>query len=237
MHAVKNQIEIDIADVLLETPLEFSIGRRRFYIYPLTLGKSFVVERLINRIGLSKFGDEKMSNFLLFAAVNNKRADFIKLIAYYTLPKDECLDVSKVEKRVKELRKIKPRDIAALSSFILSADRTQKILDHFSFDEERKRLDSVVKAKRADGNNVMFGGRTVWGNLIDFLAERYGWSLQYILWGISYSNLTMLMEDHVRSVYLTDEELKEAKLPKDNIIIKAGDHDALGDFISTQNWR
>ena len=235
--AVQNQIEIDITDVLLEVPIEVSIGRRRFRIYPLSLGKSFVVERLLDRIGLSRLGDNRLNNFLLLAAIGAHRDDFLKLIAYYTLPGDECLDTVKVERRIKELRKVKNHQIAALTSIALSSERTPEIMEHFRFEEESKRYDKVSRVKKSDGNNVMFGGRTVWGCVIDFLAQRYGWTLQYILWGISCSNLSLLMKDYVRTVYLTDDELKEAGLPKDNIFIKADDNAALDDFISTQNWR
>lgn len=237
MHAVKNQIEIDIADVLLEVPLGFSISGRQFYIYPMTLGKSFIVERLLSRMGLTHADNTTFDAIFLLKAIDEQRQDFIKLIAYYSLPKDECLDLSAVNKRMKELEKIEDRQIATLVSIVLSVNRVPEIRKHFGFDEEKKRLDKVMKAKNAEGNNVVFGGKSIWGSLIDFVAERYGWTLQYILWGISYSNLSLLMEDHVRSVYLTDEEMKKARLPKDNILIKADDKTALEDFISTQTWR
>ena len=159
------------------------------------------------------------------------------MIAYYTLPGDECLDTVKVKRRIKELRKVKDHQIAALTTIALTSDRASEIMEHFRFEDESKRYERVTRVKKSDGNNVMFGGRTVWGCVIDFLAQRYGWTLQYILWGISCSNLSLLLKDYVRSVYLTDEELKEAGLPKDNIFIKADDKTALGDFISTQNWR
>ena len=234
---VKNKIEIDVADVLLEAPVGFSIGRRRFYLYPPTLGKSFVVEQALDHMGLMQFNDEKMSNYMMLATAGVKRKEFIKIIAYYTLPKDECLDLGKVERRCKELRRLKAHQAASLLSIVLSMDKGSEIRKHYGFDDEAKRLAAVMKAKSQDGNNVVFGGCTVWGSLIDFVAERYGWTLDYILWGISYANLSLLMEDHVRSVYLTDEELKKARLPKDNVRVKADDASKLEDFITTQNWR
>lgn len=203
----------------------------------MTLGKSFIVGRLLNRMGLTKAGDTSFDAMFLMKAIGEQRQDFIKLIAYYSLPNDECLDLSVLNKRMKELEKIEDRQIAMLVSVVLSVNRVPEIREHFGFDEEKKRLDAVMKAKKAEGNNVVFGGKSIWGSLIDFVAERYGWTLQYILWGISYSNLSLLMEDHVRSVYLTDDEMKKARIPKDNILIKADDKTALEDFISTQTWR
>ena len=37
-------------------------------------------------------------------------------------------------------------------------------------------------------SSIAFGGKSIWGTLIDAACERYGWSYQYVLWGISYSN-------------------------------------------------
>ena len=203
----------------------------------MTLGKSFIVGRLLDRMGLTHTDNDSFDAIILMKAIKEQRQDFIKLIAYYTLPKDECLDLPAVNRRIKELDKIEDSQIATLVSIALTVNRVPEIREHFGFDEEKKRLDAVMKAKKAEGNNVVFGGKSIWGSLIDFVAERYGWTLQYILWGISYSNLSLLMEDHVRSVYLTDEEMKKARLPKDNILIKADDKTALEDFISTQTWR
>ena len=40
-----------------------------------------------------------------------------------------------------------------------------------------------------------FGGKTIWGTLIDAACERYGWTFDYVVWGISYNNLTLMLKD------------------------------------------
>ena len=43
------------------------------------------------------------------------------------------------------------------------------------------------------------------------------------MWGISYANLIMLKADAVTSVYLTDEERKEARIKTGRTFINADD--------------
>lgn len=37
-------------------------------------------------------------------------------------------------------------------------------------------------------NQYVFGGKSIWGALIDAACERYGWTFDYVVWGISYNN-------------------------------------------------
>ncbi len=52
-------------------------------------------------------------------------------------------------------------------------------------------------------------GKSIYGLLIDFACQRYGWTMDYVLWGISYVNLNMLFADAITTVYLSDEERKK----------------------------
>lgn len=49
----------------------------------------------------------------------------------------------------------------------------------------------------------------LYGLLIDFACQRYGWTMDYVLWGISYVNLNMLFADAITTVYLSEEERKK----------------------------
>ncbi len=73
----------------------------------------------------------------------------------------------------------------------------------------------VNQAKDSKGTFV-FGGRTVWGSLIDAACERYGWPYDYVVWGVSYNNLTLMLKDKITSIYLSDEERKKAHIPAAN---------------------
>jgi len=57
--------------------------------------------------------------------------------------------------------------------------------------------------------SITFGGKRIYGLLIDFACQRYGWTMDYVLLGISYVNLNMLFVDAITTVYLNDEERKK----------------------------
>lgn len=59
----------------------------------------------------------------------------------------------------------------------------------------------------------------MYGQIIDAACERYGWTFDYVLWGISLINLQMMLADKVSSVYLTDDENKRLHIVKSANVI------------------
>lgn len=51
-----------------------------------------------------------------------------------------------------------------------------------------------------DGDDSIYGGQSIWGK-IDAIASRYHWPLNYIIWGISWANLRLMMDDSLRVDY------------------------------------
>ena len=227
----------DISDVMIERPISFSIKRKHFSVYPATLGKNQLTARLVETIGLMKAIEKKDAGLAAFEAASTHRNECLRLIAYSTLPGADCLDENKVCKRLHELRSIETADIASLLLIILPQDKTERIEKQFYMDKEHDRLAQVMKVKKQDRNSLSFGGRSVWGTLIDAACERYGWSYQYVLWGISYANLQLLFADQIRQVFLTDEERKQVHVSNDSVIIDADNTASLNEFIKTQSWR
>ena len=43
----------------------------------------------------------------------------------------------------------------------------------------------------------VIGGRSLWGNTFHLLMKEFGWTLDYILWGISFQNVQMLLSDTI----------------------------------------
>lgn len=88
-------------------------------------------------------------------------------------------------------------------------------------------MDKINKAKDTK-NQYVFGGKTIWGALIDAACERYGWTFDYVVWGISYNNLTLMMKDKITSIYLSDEERKKTHIPTANEeVIDGNNKDAI----------
>lgn len=71
--------------------------------------------------------------------------------------------------------------------------------------------------------------------MIDIACERYGWTMDYVVWGISYANLHMLLNDYITSIYLTDDEIKKYHISMDRTFIN-GDDPKNMDKIKGMKW-
>ena len=104
----------------------------------------------------------------------------------------------------------------------LSGDNTEEFIKHFGIDKERLERNRIAAVKK-DNSSVTFGGNSTYGTLIDFACQRYGWTMDYILWGISYANLKMLMADAITTVYLSEDERKKLNILDDSEVVNADD--------------
>jgi len=206
-------------------------------LYHPTLGKLQLMTRLFDAIGLGRLKESDDVYYFCFVAAQTKRDECLRLLAYSTLPADDCLDEGRVRSRLHSFRKLDTGSLATILVTVLTIDKTDAVMRRFGMDKEAKRLERVAKAKDKNKNSFDFGGKSIWGSLIDGACERYGWSFQYILWGISYSNLRLLLSDYTKTIFLTDEERKRAHLSNDKVVVKAEDKDSLELLIKTQNWR
>lgn len=95
------------------------------------------------------------------------------------------------------------------------AGRLLKFYDLYSIDRDAK-----AKQAKHDGSGSSrartLGGRSLWGGLLDVACAKYGWTLDYVLWGISYLNLTMMLLDAITVDYDAEPQI-------DNDIINADD--------------
>ena len=224
-----------ISDALIERPISFSVRKKHYSLYPASLGKIQLTARLLEAIGLTEGNAYKQA----LEAVKIHREECLRLVAYSTLPGDECLDENKVCRRIKELEPADETDLATLLVVILTSDKTADIKKEFGMDKEEQRLNKVIKAKKAskENNSLSFGGKSIWGSIVDVACERYGWSYQYVLWGISFCALQLLMSDRVKTVLLSKEEMKAAHVSTDAVVVRADDRTALESFIKTQSWK
>lgn len=73
---------------------------------------------------------------------------------------------------------------------------------------------------KAGGSGRVIGGRSLWGGLLDVLIGKYGWTLDYLLWGISYLNIQMLLSDTIQTFSNPgkgDDVAKDARISGDDI--------------------
>lgn len=218
-----------IANVLADMPVYFKIDKRRFCIYPPTLGKMYLISQLSESLGINK-ENLAINPFLeIMRAVESKRKECCKLLAYHILNKREDLfNIELIEQLSAKLDRIcDDEDITTLLIVALKNNALEDIIKVAGIDKEQERMSKVSAAKDSK-NQYVFGGKTVWGTMIDAACERYGWSFDYVVWEISYNNLTLMLKDKITSIYLSDEEAKRCRIPmQSGDYIDGNDKDAV----------
>ena len=244
----ENYLDMNIDDALIEKPHCFELNAdgkdgRHFYLYPVTLGKLHVLKRHTDNLDFNLSNFEKEPYLEALRIVKNQREDVCRIITYHTLKKKrDIFDYSLVEERVKTINDLATdEDLATLLILILTKDNVELYKKHLGITKENQRLRKVVEAKKkAQGsqNDFEFGGMTIYGTLIDAACERYGWSYDYVLWGISVINLQLMLADKVQSIYLSDEEKKKvpSRFLNSEDTIKADDK-ANMERILSMDWR
>lgn len=206
--------EYNIADMIMEKPLEFYIEEKRYCLYPTTLGKSYLIQRLVNSLEI-KAENVQINPFLEALRLCRNKVDTVaRIIAYSTIKdKEKLFDESFVSQRVAYfIETIETEDLAKLLLYILTGDKVEECIRYLGLDKEREDQKKVLRVKNKGSNVLSFGGKSMYGTLIDVVCERYGWTMDYVVWGISYANLRMLMADMITTISLTDEEKKKVHL-------------------------
>lgn len=228
-------IEINIADEILERPYAFEYRGRYFYLYRPTLGKIMLLGRLFGELGISQELLQTSVQVEMMRLVEQKRDYVVRIIAYSTMrEKKDIFSAKAMKSRCDMFAEMDDADLAALLQYVLTMDRTNEYEAHYNLAEEYKKLMKLQEAKD-NGNNIVLCGKSIWGTLVDPVCERYGWTMDYVVWGISYVNLQMLLKDQMQNIYFSDEEAKKAGIFKRKGAIKADDPN--NKEIILNNWK
>lgn len=233
-----NAIEEYFADIVMEAPHAFSAGRKQYCLYPLSLGKLMLIQRQMRSMDINDDAIAKLPIVEVVRLVGRYR-DVCNLIIAYATAKDksECFNAQRISDTVRELSSLVDEDIATLMVYVLTHDKTEEVKTHYEIDKENNAMNSVLKVK-SQGGSLVFGGKTMLGAIIDQACERYGWTVEYVVWGISYATLRLLMADRVSTVYITDDERKKVPavvLQRDDEVIKAS-KDTMAQ-IKSMSWK
>lgn len=232
----KLDIEISISDAILDKPICFNIGKRRFYLYQPTLGKTYLLARITESLELNNDILSMNPYMEALRLCKEKRDTVCLVIAYHSLQgKRNVLDNEKVNKRAKLFSsQLDDAELAQLLVLVFSWDSSESYIKHFGIDKERA-LQKRISSVKSNKGSISFGGKSIYGLLIDTACQRYGWTFDYVVWGISYINLQMLLADSVSSVYLSDEERKKLNIRDGGEVINADDPKNLK-LIKSMNW-
>lgn len=210
---MKRDIQAEVQDSIMERPYGFEIAGEAFALYPATLGKTLLLSRLVKELGIEK--DILRVNPFLEALrlVHERRESIARILAYHTAKtKDDVFNEFEMQRRIRLFsKKMEPEDMATLFLTTFTRDNVDDYRKFFRLDKEQVRMGKAAKARDTRGN-YSFGGLSIYGSLIDRACERYGWSFDYVVWGISFANLQMLMNDQHISIYLNKDERRKAHI-------------------------
>lgn len=213
-----------IIDILTERPNKFTLNGKFYYLYPPTMGIMLLQSRIMPNLSLSGKDNATLE---ILRLIKRDRTAVCRVIALRACSsKKEALDALLLSRRAAAISRASDKEIATL--FILCIDDDAEVIRAYKketgIDRENKYYEKACRAQKGGGSYTFFG-KTLYGSFISHFCEKYGWTLDYLLWGISYSNLCLLAADEVRSVYLSDEERKQAHIPQDREVINADDPD------------
>lgn len=214
MEECKINLDEEILEAVLERPYGFSVNETRMYLYPVSLGKSILLSRLMLELGIDADLLSKNPSIESLRVVSAHRDTACHIVAYCTANgKQEVFDADFIAERKWFLSiNLADDELAQLLLIIYQYDKTAVFLKHLGLDRDLKEQAKISKLKNKGGNTLVFGGKSIYGSLISVACEKYGWTLDYVVWGISLVNLRMMLADSVNSVYLSDDEKKSAKV-------------------------
>lgn len=218
----KRTIEKMMEDSIMEMPIGFEVGGVHYFLYPVTLGTAYLISR--EREGMAENLKEAF-----FSAPESERLNYrmslCRIVAMQTFSKkDEILDFKTLSERTNSFyQSLDNEGLFQLYDLIMASfDDASLFIKNSGLDHDKRTLAKIARHK-ADGGNFTFGARTAYGSIIGPACERFGWTLDYVVWGIGYTNLQMLLADEQVSVYLSSEERKSLRISADREVIDAND--------------
>ena len=224
----KRSIEIEqmVCDTLIERPITFKTSKGRFYyLYQPSIGIQLLSDSILRNLGVDQLFLAANSTLEMMRIMSYKRNDILRLIAYHSFKRrSDAMIEELVEKRIEEFNEeIELADLMTLFSYIASwGCWPDKIQEFYHIDKERETKEQV-NSELSNKGGLVFGGKSIFGTLIDFACQRYGWQVGYVLWGVSANNLNMMMADSISTVTMTKEEMEKIGVSNDREVIDADD--------------
>lgn len=199
-----------ISDAITQKPIILKVRGEAFKVYPATIGKLQVLSKYYAATEHYQGDDSDR----ILSLCNDDFMEACKILAVCTLDgKEDLLDDDKIRERAEFFRKYCTANDVATCILLAASDDAEAFITHFGIDVDIRDKDKIQSVK-VDRHTRVFGGRSLWGALFDSACAKYGWTLDYVLWEISYVNLRMMLADSVSTVYLSDSDMKEiGKLP------------------------
>lgn len=213
-----NEENSAIINVLLERPTNINISGRSFRIMPISLGKSLLMSKYASLI---KFDGQRVQRDPLAELVHacqSSRSAVSQLLAIYVTDKRSLiLDDDYINDTAQFISdNLNDAEMATLLQMYFDQPSISYYMKLLGIDKERDKLHKIQKVKD-NSNSVQIGGVSMFGTIIDAACQKYHWTYDYVVWGISYMSLQLMMADSVQTIYLNDKERAKAHISTDGI--------------------
>ena len=208
--ANKDNLNETLADAVMNRPREFFIDHQRYCLWPLSLGMSLMIERHLAALDIDDNLLAKNPAMEAMRLASGKRAEVCYILAILSLRKySELSNTQTITRRSNVFEsKLSDDELAQLLLIALSEPKAETLISLSGIANEQQEQARIARHKNRDGHTLTFGGKTIYGILIDAACSKYGWAKEYVVWGIDLVSLRMMLADSVNSVYLSDEDMK-----------------------------
>lgn len=197
---------------------------QRLALQPLTLGKVIINSQLLQALGVSEALATANPLAEALRLGEEHRHDILRLIAINTLERaHHALDEARVQARLDSLEALTTEDVATLLVAILELDHSDAIIRESGIAHDLDLKARIHEHKAQEGHTISLGGRTLYGSLLDQASERYGWTIDYILWGAPYTTLKLMLADAPTSLHLSQDEAEAIGYRHKGNVINADD--------------
>ncbi len=230
MEEKNDSIKYELADIIIEKPHEFSVGRKHFKLYPVTLAKSFLLKRYIDQLPIDLDVLKENPYFEALRLVKKDRELCCQIIAIHATPNTyrDLYNGKVITEKRNIFFKMEDESLTSLLIYALNTDKTEQVMQYLKLDKERERMRKVMEVKaKGNKNNISFGGKSIFGLFIGQLREM-GYTDNEILYERGYSFLRLMLADKITSVYVTDEEYKMLPASVDPNSVDGNDPSAWG---------
>lgn len=233
----KENLNEALADAVMDRPREFFIDEERFCLWSPSLGQSMMIGRHLERFEVDGMVLKVNPALAALRIIEKHRDEVCRILAILSMrSRDSLCDSKAIQNRASHFSdKLDNDELAQLLLLVMSEPRVDDFIALSGLKEEHDEQARIAALKNKDGHTLSFGGKTIYGTLIDAACRAYGWSKEYVVWGIDLASLKMMLADAVNSVYISDKEAEELHLGKESAQVFGMSKDDF-DKLKSMDW-
>ncbi|MDE7440647.1 MAG: hypothetical protein K2M69_00565 [Muribaculaceae bacterium] len=205
------ETEEETLRLLLGRGVGFSSQGLEYRLQAQPLGGEVLLRGEIRQLEMEVTGSGGNPVCELLTLWENQRDKVIRIIARATCrTREEHLSENFINDRGRELSEILDAESGPLLlAAILKDRRSDRLQELTGLREEQEMQRRIAALREEESGMIGFGGRSVFGRLIDRACSRYGWSYDQTVWGVSLGALEMMLADQFSSIYVSEEERRK----------------------------